>query len=185
MKPKLLTLITILLIPALLAGCVATTPASAPAAGTAEAPITEAAETAAEATADTFPITIAAKPARVVSLGFTDQDYLLALGVVPVGIRDWFGDQPNAVWPWARPLLKGAAPAVLPREFNFEQIAKLQPDLIVAIYTSLTQAEYDLLSAIAPVVTAPPGLDDYAITWQEQTRYTGRIVGQTARADST
>lgn len=192
MKPKLLTLITILLIPALLAGCVATTPASAPAAGTAEAPITEAAETAAEATADTFPITIehkmgsttiAAKPARVVSLGFTDQDYLLALGVVPVGIRDWFGDQPNAVWPWARPLLKGAEPEVLSREFNFEQIARLQPDLIVAIYTSLTQAEYDLLSAIAPVVTAPPGLDDYAITWQEQTRYTGRIVGQTARAE--
>lgn len=140
----------------------------------------------------TFPVTIEhkmgsttipAKPERVVSLGFTDQDYLLALGVVPVGIRDWFGEQPNAVWPWARHLLNGAEPEVLPRELNFEQIARLQPDLIVAIYTSLTQEEYDLLSEIAPVVTAPAGLDDYAITWQEQTRYTGQLVGQTARAE--
>lgn len=184
MKHKLFAFITILLFPVLLAGCVATAPAPAPAA--------EAAETAAAATADAFPVTIehklgsttiSAKPERVVTLGFTDQDYLLALGVVPVGIRDWFGDQPNAVWPWARPLLKGAAPEVLPRELNFEQIAKLQPDLIVAIYTSLTQEEYDLLSQIAPVVTAPAGLADYAITWQEQTRYTGQIVGQTARAE--
>jgi len=143
-------------------------------------------------TADTFPVTIehkmgsttiAVKPERVVSLGFTDQDYLLALGVVPMGIRDWFGEQPNAVWPWARHLLDGAEPEVLARELNFEQIAQLQPDLIVAIYTTLTQEEYDLLRQIAPVVTAPSDLADYAITWQEQTRYTGQIVGQAARAE--
>lgn len=46
-----------------------------------------------------------------------------------------------------------------------------------------TADTFPLLSAIAPVVTAPPGLDDYAITWQEQTRYTGQIVGQSARAE--
>src|SRR4051794_21128049 len=51
---------------------------------------------------DAFPVTIehkygtteiGQKPVRVVSVGFQDQDPLLALGVVPVGIRDWFGDQ--------------------------------------------------------------------------------------------
>lgn len=183
MKHRLFALITILLLPALLAACVSIAPAAAP---------TEEPEATAGEATTAFPITIehkmgsttiAAKPERVVALGFTDQDYLLALGVIPMGIRDWFGDQPNAVWPWARHLLNGAAPAVLPRELNFEQIARLQPDLIVAIYTSLTQEEYDLLREIAPVVTAPAGLADYAITWQEQTRYTGQIVGQTARAE--
>ncbi len=41
-------------------------------------------------------------PGRIVSVGFNDQDPILALGVTPVTVRDWFGDQPNAVWPWAR-----------------------------------------------------------------------------------
>lgn len=196
MKYRLYFLTTLLLL-ALLTACVPIEPASAPVDDTVEAPTAEIADattevTTAEATADAFPITIehkwgsttiVAKPERVVSLGFTDQDYLLALGVVPVGIRDWFGDQPNAVWPWARHLLGDAEPEVLAREFNFEQIARLQPDLIVAIYTSLTENEYDLLSEIAPIVTAPPDLDDYAITWQEQTRYTGQIIGQTALAE--
>ena len=49
---------------------------------------------------------IAKRPARVVSAGYTEQDFLLALGVTPVAVTDWYGDQPNAVWPWAR-----AAPA--------------------------------------------------------------------------
>ncbi|MBX3015573.1 MAG: iron-siderophore ABC transporter substrate-binding protein [Caldilineaceae bacterium] len=179
----------------LLLGCVVPVErVSAPAEETSGAPAaTAATQPAAQSDeAAAFPVTIEhhfgrttilAKPERVVSLGFTDQDYLLALGVVPVGIRDWFGGQPNAVWPWARHLLNGAEPEVLSRELNFEHIARLQPDLIVAIYTSLTQEEYDLLSAIAPVVTAPAGLADYAITWQEQTRYTGQIVGQVANAE--
>src|SRR5262245_4842552 len=46
--------------------------------------------------------TIPSEPQRVVSVGFVDQDTILALGVKPVGIRDWYGDQPNAVWPWAQ-----------------------------------------------------------------------------------
>lgn len=41
-------------------------------------------------------------PERVVTVGYNEQDPVLALGVEPVGVRDWFGDQPNAVWPWAR-----------------------------------------------------------------------------------
>ncbi|MDD4867363.1 MAG: twin-arginine translocation signal domain-containing protein, partial [Mycobacterium sp.] len=42
-------------------------------------------------------------PKRVVSAGYTEQDDLLAVGVVPVAVTNWFGDQPFAVWPWARP----------------------------------------------------------------------------------
>src|SRR5262245_5354376 len=54
----------------------------------------------------TFPVTITHKygqttidatPARVISVGFVDQDTILALGVTPVAVRDWYGDQPYAV----------------------------------------------------------------------------------------
>src|SRR5690606_23184754 len=44
--------------------------------------------------------TIDAEPKRVVSVGFGEHDGLLALGVVPIAVRDWYGDQPYATWPW-------------------------------------------------------------------------------------
>src|SRR5262249_59249775 len=44
-------------------------------------------------------------PKRVVSAGYTEQDDLLAVGVVPIAVTNWFGDQPFAVWPWAQPKL--------------------------------------------------------------------------------
>ncbi|MGZ3259549.1 MAG: twin-arginine translocation signal domain-containing protein, partial [Croceibacterium sp.] len=37
---------------------------------------------------------ITAPPKRVVSAGFTEQDDLLAVGVVPVAVTNWWGDQP-------------------------------------------------------------------------------------------
>jgi iron complex transport system substrate-binding protein len=84
--------------------------------------------------------TITEQPERVVSVGFADQDPLLALGVVPVGIRDWYGDQPNATWPWASDELGDADPVVLPlTELNFEQISALDPDLIVGISSGMTR----------------------------------------------
>src|SRR5512135_3689664 len=59
---------------------------------------------------------IAAPPKRVVSAGFTEQDDLLAVGVVPIAVTNWWGDQPFAVWPWAQPKLGPARPAVLSLE---------------------------------------------------------------------
>src|SRR5688500_17670537 len=69
--------------------------------------------------AGTFPVTVEHKfgetlveeePARVVSVGYTEHDVLLQLGVVPVGVTDWYGDQPFATWPWAQDLLGDAEP---------------------------------------------------------------------------
>src|SRR3954453_15016280 len=39
---------------------------------------------------------IPAEPERVVSLGYIDQDPILALDVVPVAIREFTGNQPSA-----------------------------------------------------------------------------------------
>jgi iron complex transport system substrate-binding protein len=178
---------------AMLAACggAPAAPASTPAA--APAPTSAPAATTASA-AEAFPITIEHKygtteilqaPTRVVSVGFNDQDAILALGVVPVGIRDWYGEQPVAVWPWAQEELGGAAPQVLPANaLNFEQIAALDPDLIIGISSGMTEQEYATLSAIAPTVAQSGEYIDYGVPWQEQTRVIGRALGRSAQAEA-
>src|SRR6202789_322364 len=78
--------------------------------------------------------TIPEPPKRVVSAGLTGQDDLLALGVVPIAVTNWFGDQPFAVWPSAQSKLGKATPLVLNLDNGIQvaQTARLKPDLIVA-----------------------------------------------------
>ena len=127
--------------------------------------------------------TVPAAPQRVVSLGYTDQDAILALGVVPVAIREFTGNRPAATWPWASDRLQGQQPQVLSGEIGAETIAALQPDLIVAVSAGLTQQQYDTYSRIAPTITQPPGSDAYQTAWQEATRLIGTALGRSAEAD--
>lgn len=128
--------------------------------------------------------TISAEPKRVVTVGFTDHDMLLALGVVPTGLRDWYGDQPNGVWPWAQQALGKEAPAKLTGdELDIEAIAALEPDLIIGLYVELTAEEYQRLSQIAPTVAQSGEYAGYATPWQEMTRTAGRALGRLARAE--
>ena len=148
----------------------------------------------AAATGDAFPVTIEHKygsttveaaPERVVSVGYTDQDFLLAVGVVPVGIRDWYGDQPYAVWPWAQDALGDAQPEVLDSsELNYEAIAALRPDLIVGVSSGMTEDEYETLSAIAPTITQTADYLDYGLPWEEGQRMVGAAVGQPDEAEA-
>jgi iron complex transport system substrate-binding protein len=122
---------------------------------------------------------IKAAPQRVVSVGYTDQDYLLALGVVPVAILRWFATQPRAVGPWAEPLLGGAQPQILPpTDLDFEHIVKLAPDLITGIQRSMKQEEYARLSAIAPTLSQPAGFVPFGVPWREQAWMIAAAVGQ-------
>ncbi|MEM8706738.1 MAG: ABC transporter substrate-binding protein, partial [Actinomycetota bacterium] len=124
-------------------------------------------------------------PQRVVSLGVSDQDDLLALGIVPVGILDWYGDQPFAVWPWAQDLLGDAEPLVIPSaEPSPELIAGLDPDLIVAVSSGLTQEQYDLLSQVAPTVASPAGYEDWSAPWQVRTAMIGEIFDRSGETDA-
>lgn len=120
---------------------------------------------------------IAAPPKRVVSAGFTEQDDLLALGVVPIAVTDWFGGEPFGVWPWAQPKLAGAQPAVLSLAdgIQVDQIASLKPDLIVAINAGLDKDTYTKLSAIAPTV-AQSGPDAFFEPWKDQAAAIGEAV---------
>ena len=116
-------------------------------------------------------------PKRVVSAGYTEQDDLLAVGVVPIAVTNWFGDQPFAVWPWAAPKLGGAQPVVLNLDNGIpvDQIAGLKPDLIVAINAGVDADTYQKLSAIAPTVPQADG-DAFFEPWKEQAGAIGQAV---------
>jgi iron complex transport system substrate-binding protein len=150
------------------------------------------------ATADAYPVTIEHKygettverfPERIVVVGLLEQDALLALDVVPVATTEWFGDHPGAIWPWAADELAelGAEPPVVlggSSEINFESIVAQDPDLILALYSGVTEQDYQLLSAIAPTIAQPAAYIDYGIPWEELTRTVGRVVGKAAEADA-
>jgi iron complex transport system substrate-binding protein len=120
---------------------------------------------------------VPAPPKRVVSAGLTGQDDLLALGVVPMAVTDWFGGEPFAVWPWAQPKLGGGQPVVLNLAdgIQVEQIASLGPDLIVATNAGLDQDTYTKLSAIAPTI-AQSGRDAFFEPWRDQASAIGQAV---------
>src|SRR3954470_7029954 len=127
---------------------------------------------------------IPAEPKRVVSLGYIDQDPILALDVVPVAIREFTGNQPSATWPWAAGKLNGQQPQVLNgATIDPETVAALDPDLIVAITAGLSQDQYDQLSAIAPTIVQPKGDIPYGTAWQDATRMIGKALGRSERAE--
>ncbi|MEZ0356094.1 iron ABC transporter substrate-binding protein [Mycobacterium sp. ENV421] len=123
--------------------------------------------------------TISAPPKRVVSAGFTEQDDLLAVGVVPIAVTNWFGDQPFGVWPWARAKLGSAQPVVLNLDngIQVDQIAALKPDLIVAVNAGLDADTYKKLSAIAPTI-AQSDDDAFFEPWKDQATAVGTAVFQ-------
>ncbi|MGV0836170.1 ABC transporter substrate-binding protein [Mycolicibacterium thermoresistibile] len=116
-------------------------------------------------------------PHRVVSAGLTEQDDLLAVGVVPIAVTDWFGGEPFAVWPWAQPRLGTAQPAVLDLTDGVpvDEIAALHPDLIVAANAGLDADTYHRLSQIAPTV-AQSGPDAFFEPWRQQSTRIGQAV---------
>ncbi|MCO1657872.1 iron-siderophore ABC transporter substrate-binding protein [Pseudonocardia humida] len=127
---------------------------------------------------------IPSRPQRVVSLGYTDQDPILALDVVPVAIREWSGNKPSATWEWAQDKLQGQQPQVLNgATIDPETVAALAPDLIVAITAGLTQEEYDTFSRIAPTIIQPKGGIPYATAWQDATRLVGQALGKSEQAE--
>jgi iron complex transport system substrate-binding protein len=124
-------------------------------------------------------------PKRVVSAGYTEQDDLLAVGVVPIAVTNWFGDQPFAVWPWAQPKLGAAQPVVLNLDngIQVDQIAGLKPDLIVATNAGLDAGTYQKLSAIAPTI-AQSGDDAFFEPWKDQATAIAQAVFQTDQMKS-
>jgi iron complex transport system substrate-binding protein len=152
----------------------------------------EAAAPAAESSG-AFPVTVEHKygateipsePKRVVTVGYTDQDITLALGVVPVGVGDFLGGYEWRERPWAQEALGGKQPEVVAgQEINFEAVAAQRPDLILAINAGLKKADYDKLSKIAPTVGQSGDSIDFGMPWNEQTLLVGKALGRSEQAE--
>lgn len=144
--------------------------------------------------ADAFPVSIEhkfgatdidAEPVRIVALGYTELDSVLALGEVPVAAR-WpqTGPTDTSVRSWNAAALEtagGGDPQVLQYPFgeiNVEEVASLQPDLILATTAGITEAEYDDLSAIAPTLAQSGDYLDFGMPWQEVTTSIGTALGK-------
>lgn len=150
-------------------------------------------EQAAPATDGAFPVTIEhvfgsttvpAAPTRIVTLGVTDADAVLALGSSPVGLTGYaFYAEAGGLGPWARPLVQGTPVLLNATEPDIEQIAGLQPDLILGISAGFEQPLYDRLSAIAPTVARPPGTVAYAVPRDVQTRTIAQAMGKQDEAE--
>lgn len=131
--------------------------------------------------------TITSEPKRIVSVGSSDQDDLLSLGVVPVGMQKvtWGGNAAGTT-PWFQAELKrlgGTMPTLIDEtdDIPVDEVAKLRPDLILATLSGITEEQYAKLSKIAPVV-AYPGTA-WMTTWQQSLEMVGKAVGRSTLAD--
>jgi iron complex transport system substrate-binding protein len=124
--------------------------------------------------------TVPAKPSRIVVVGLTEQDAVLALGYKPIATTEWYGDQPHAVWPWAQDELGDAEPVVLDAAdgFQFERIAALRPDLILGVNSGMKKADYEKLSQLAPTVPAGKGSTEYFSPWDQQVELVAAALGK-------
>ena len=128
--------------------------------------------------------TVEEAPETVVSLGWADADVLLALGVVPAGILDWFQAWPQGVGPWAQPKLNGATPQVLKGpEINFEAVAALRPDLVTFTKSDNVKATWEQLEKLAPTLSGPAGTQPYGTTLKDQTMLIAEALGRRAEGE--
>ncbi|WP_327673867.1 iron-siderophore ABC transporter substrate-binding protein [Kitasatospora sp. NBC_00458] len=128
-------------------------------------------------------------PKRVVSVGYTDDQTILAFGVKPVGMVDQYpnpaGQSPdiNTQWPWVKDKWGDARPEVVLNNGdagpNFEKIAALRPDLIIAVYSEIDQAAYDKLSKIAPTVGRTKAeKEPFSAPWQDNALHIAKALGK-------
>ena len=125
---------------------------------------------------------IEARPERVATVAWANHEVPLALGVVPVGFAaaNFGDDDGDGILPWVDARLD-ALGADVPHLFDegdgidFEGVAAVAPDVILAAYSGLSQADYDTLSRIAPVVAYPD--QPWATDWREMIRLNSAGIG--------
>jgi iron complex transport system substrate-binding protein len=124
--------------------------------------------------------TVPSKPERIVVVGLTEQDTVLALGYQPIATTEWYGEQPDAVWPWAQDELGEAKPTVLSVAdgFQFERIAGLRPDLIIGVNSGMKRADFEKFSRLAPTIPAGKGSTEYFSPWDQQVELVAAALGK-------
>jgi iron complex transport system substrate-binding protein len=118
------------------------------------------------------PVKVPAEPTRVVSIQPSTASTLYDLGVDPIGVYD-LGAQ--YVSPRYRAKWQKAAMIGDNGEINVEEVAALEPDLIVGVDYEYNTDYYAKLSTIAPTVITP------ATGWREISHTTAEAVDRLAQ----
>lgn len=185
MSRRPLTTLVTLTLAAALAACGSVEdddPASSPSGG------------AKNAESSAFPVTIRHKfgsteikaaPERIVVIGnggTDDIDALYALGVTPVAIsKDALTSE--GVYPWLKDRIDTEKTELLDTltAVDYEKVAALQPDLILATSDFTLDKDYDKLAAVAPTIGYETAWGQQ--TWQEHVQVVGRAVGRQDQAE--
>ncbi|MDJ0396309.1 iron-siderophore ABC transporter substrate-binding protein [Rhodococcus sp. G-MC3] len=129
---------------------------------------------------------IDSKPERIVTLGMGSAETAIALGTVPVGIEEYqWGSDESGYLPWIDDAIT-ASGVQAPEQFsggtelNIEAILALDPDLILAPWSGITQQQFDSLNAFAPVVAYEE--QPWTITWEDQISVIGTAMGEEQKA---
>ncbi|GAA4700024.1 iron-siderophore ABC transporter substrate-binding protein [Streptomyces youssoufiensis] len=155
----------------------------------------DAANAGAPAEAGAFPVTIKSalgkaeikeKPQRVVTLGQGSAETAIALGNVPVGIEKYeWGSDKTGYLPWIHEAVTKSGKK-LPKQFtggeelDIEAITELEPDVILAPWSGITQKQYDILKDIAPTVAYPDKA--WSTDWDQQIDLIAKALGQPKKA---
>jgi iron complex transport system substrate-binding protein len=118
---------------------------------------------------------ISGQPKRVVSLFQGATDTLVALGVEPVGVVESWAQKP--MYTYLRPQLKNVTYVGLETQPSLEDIALLEPDLIV-ISRYRSEKIYGILSQIAPTIALEEVYD-----FRQTLKTTGQALGREDRAN--
>ena len=145
----------------------------------------------------TYPITIqhafgetiiTSKPERVVTISWGNQDVPLALGVIPVGVSEanYGVTDGSGLLPWTAEAFKqlGVENPLLFKDtagLDYEAISNAEPDIILAAYSGISKEEYELLSAIAPVVAYPE--QAWQTYWRDQIMMNANSIGMKAEGE--
>ena len=145
---------------------------------------------------DAFPVSIKSalgtaeipeEPKKVVTLGQGSTETSIALGTIPVGMEEyaWAADK-TGYTPWVHEAVTdegGELPEFVGagEELDMEKIVELEPDVILAPWSGITQEQYDSLSEIAPTVAYPD--QAWSIDWDEQIETIGTALGKEEDAD--
>ena len=136
-----------------------------------------------------FPVTIKHKfgstkitqePERIVVIGdggTDDIDALYALGVTPVAVsKDAFSS--DGVYPWLKDRMDTKKTKLINtmNGVDFEEVASLQPDLILATSDFTLEKNYKKLSAVAPTIGYETAWGKQ--TWQEHVQVVAKAVGK-------
>lgn len=129
---------------------------------------------------------IESKPERIVTLGQGSTETAIALGTTPVGMEEYaWGADDSGYLPWVHEAVTengDELPELITggESLDIEAIVELEPDLILAPWSGITQEQFDTLSELAPVVAYPDLA--WSTDWDQQIEIIGEALGQSEDA---